>query len=147
MNSAEEWKPGQDTQAVATARLQEQDPDKIHCPAWGVVGHMGDSICYAGAPAKVETIQTAGHSEAPARRNPRGRLKRSLHISQVPKCASRSCRHRLPGGLAGGGVLGAGQRAAAQQHAADHGAGREDACAPPEHRGVAVDQREVDQQR
>ena len=45
VSSAEEWKPGQDTQAVATARLQEQDPDKIHCPAWGVVGNMGDSIC------------------------------------------------------------------------------------------------------
>src|ERR1700680_1408776 len=46
VSSAEEWKPGQDTHAVATARLQEQDPDKIHCPAWGVVGNMGDSICY-----------------------------------------------------------------------------------------------------
>jgi hypothetical protein len=57
VSSAEEWKPGQDTQAVATARLQEQDPDKIHCPAWGVVGNMGDSICYAGVPAKVEAIQ------------------------------------------------------------------------------------------
>ena len=57
MSSAEEWKPGQDTQAVATARLQEQDPDKIHCPAWGVVGNMGDSICYAGVRAKAEAIQ------------------------------------------------------------------------------------------
>ena len=57
VSSAEKWKPGQDTQAVATARLQEQDPDKIHCPAWGVVGNMGDSICYAGVPAKVEAIQ------------------------------------------------------------------------------------------
>ena len=51
------WKPGQDTQAVATARLQGQDPDKIHCPAWGVIGNLGDSICYAGVPAKVEAIQ------------------------------------------------------------------------------------------
>ena len=51
------WKPGQDTQAVATARLQGQDPDKIHCPAWGVIGNLGDSICYAGVPAKIEAIQ------------------------------------------------------------------------------------------
>ena len=53
----ETWKPGQDTQAVATARLQGQDPDKIHCPVWGVIGNLGDSICYAGVPAKVEAIQ------------------------------------------------------------------------------------------
>jgi dihydroxy-acid dehydratase len=54
---AEGWKPGQDTQAVATARLEGQDPDKIHCPAWGVIGNLGDSICYAGVPAKVEAVQ------------------------------------------------------------------------------------------
>ena len=57
MRDAAEWKPGQDTQAVATARLQGQDPDKIHDPVWGVVGNLGDSICYAGVPAKVEAIQ------------------------------------------------------------------------------------------
>ena len=57
MSEADEWKPGQDTQAVATARLQGQDPDKIHCPVWGVIGNLGDSICYAGVPAKVEAIQ------------------------------------------------------------------------------------------
>jgi len=57
VSEAEEWKPGQDTQAVATARLQGQDPDKIHCPVWGVIGNLGDSICYAGVPAKVEAIQ------------------------------------------------------------------------------------------
>ena len=57
MSDAEEWKPGQDTQAVATARLQGQDPGKIHCPTWGVIGNLGDSICYAGVPAKVEAIQ------------------------------------------------------------------------------------------
>ncbi|HEV3360564.1 MAG TPA: dihydroxy-acid dehydratase [Pseudonocardiaceae bacterium] len=51
------WKPGQDTQRVATARLQGQDPAKIHCPAWGVVGNLGESICYAGVPAKIEAIQ------------------------------------------------------------------------------------------
>ena len=57
MSDAEAWKPGQDTQAVATARLQGQDPDKIHCPVWGVIGNLGDSICYAGVPPKVEAIQ------------------------------------------------------------------------------------------
>jgi dihydroxy-acid dehydratase len=57
MTDMEDWKPGQDTQAVATARLLGQDPDKIHCPTWGVIGNLGDSICYAGVPAKVEAIQ------------------------------------------------------------------------------------------
>jgi dihydroxy-acid dehydratase len=57
VSDAETWKPGQDTQAVATARLQGQDPDKIHCPVWGIIGNLGDSICYAGVPAKVEAIQ------------------------------------------------------------------------------------------
>ena len=57
VNDTQEWKPGQDTQAVATARLQGQDPDKIHCPTWGVIGNLGDSICYAGVTAKVEAIQ------------------------------------------------------------------------------------------
>jgi dihydroxy-acid dehydratase len=57
VSDTQTWKPGQDTQAVATARLQGQDPDKIHCPVWGVIGNLGDSICYAGVPAKVEAIQ------------------------------------------------------------------------------------------
>jgi dihydroxy-acid dehydratase len=57
VSDAEGWKPGQDTQAVATARLQGQDPGKIHCPVWGVIGNLGDRICYAGVPAKVEAIQ------------------------------------------------------------------------------------------
>jgi dihydroxy-acid dehydratase len=57
VSDAETWKPGQDTQAVATARLQGQDADKIHCPVWGVIGNLGDSICYAGVPAKVEAVQ------------------------------------------------------------------------------------------
>jgi dihydroxy-acid dehydratase len=57
VSDAEAWKPGQDTQAVATARFLGQDPDKVHCPAWGVIGNLGDSICYAGVPAKVEAIQ------------------------------------------------------------------------------------------
>ena len=42
---------------MATARIQGQDPDKIHCPVWGVIGNLGDSICYAGVSAKVEAIQ------------------------------------------------------------------------------------------
>jgi dihydroxy-acid dehydratase len=58
VSDAKGWKPGQDTQAVATARLLGQDPDKIHCPAWGVIGNLGDSICYAGVPAKVEAIHS-----------------------------------------------------------------------------------------
>ena len=57
MTDMADWKPGQDTQAVATARLLGQDPDKIHCPVWGIIGNLGDSICYAGVPAKVEAIQ------------------------------------------------------------------------------------------
>src|ERR1700729_4191461 len=57
MSGAQEWRPGQDTQAVATARLQGQDPDKIHCPAGGVIGNLGVSICCAGVPGKVEAIQ------------------------------------------------------------------------------------------
>jgi dihydroxy-acid dehydratase len=57
VSDTEAWKPGQDTQAVATARLQGQDADKIHCPVWGVIGNLGDSICYAGVPAKVEAVQ------------------------------------------------------------------------------------------
>jgi dihydroxy-acid dehydratase len=57
VSDAAAWKPGQDTQAVATARIQGQDPGKIHCPVWGVIGNLGDSICYAGVPAKVEAIQ------------------------------------------------------------------------------------------
>src|ERR1700760_4822854 len=57
MTDVENWKPGQDPQAVATARLLGQDPDKIHYPTWGVIGNLGDSICYAGVPAKVEAIQ------------------------------------------------------------------------------------------
>jgi dihydroxy-acid dehydratase len=57
VSDAQRWKPGQDTQAAATARLQGQDPDNIHYPAWGVIGNLGDSICYAGVPAKVEAIQ------------------------------------------------------------------------------------------
>ena len=42
------WKPGQDTQAVATARLQGQDPDKIHCPVWGVIGNLGTASATPG---------------------------------------------------------------------------------------------------
>ncbi|TDT33139.1 dihydroxy-acid dehydratase [Naumannella halotolerans] len=54
--SAEAWKPGQDCQAVATAHLLGQDPNDIHGPTWGVVGTLGDSICYGGVPDKVNAI-------------------------------------------------------------------------------------------
>lgn len=54
--SAAVWKPGQDCQAVATAHLLGQDPDDIHGPTWGVVGTLGDSICYGGVPDKVNAI-------------------------------------------------------------------------------------------
>jgi dihydroxy-acid dehydratase len=57
VSDAGAWRPGQDTQAAATARLQGQDPEKIHSPAWGVIGNLGDSICYAGVPVKVEAVQ------------------------------------------------------------------------------------------
>ena len=55
----QEWKPGQDCQAVATARLLGQKPANIHDPTWAVVGTLGDSICYAGVPAKVDAVQRA----------------------------------------------------------------------------------------
>lgn len=54
--SPEIWKPGQDCQAVATARLLGQDPDDIHGATWGVVGTLGDSICYAGVTDKVNAV-------------------------------------------------------------------------------------------
>lgn len=50
------WKPGQDCQAVATARLLGQDPDDVHGPVWGVVGTLGDSICYGGVADKVVAV-------------------------------------------------------------------------------------------
>lgn len=53
------WRPGQDCQAVATARALGQDVDKIHGDAWGVVGTLGDSVCYVGVSDKVEAIHEA----------------------------------------------------------------------------------------
>jgi dihydroxy-acid dehydratase len=53
------WRPGQDCQAVATARALGQDADRIHGAPWGVVGTLGDSICYVGVNEKVEAIQAA----------------------------------------------------------------------------------------
>lgn len=50
------WKPGQDCQAVATAHLLGQDPDDIHGETWGVVGTLGDSICYGGVADKVAAV-------------------------------------------------------------------------------------------
>src|SRR5258708_19089497 len=51
--------PGRDCQAVATANFLGQSPDKVHDPTWSVIGNLGDSICYAGVPSKVEAIQQA----------------------------------------------------------------------------------------
>ncbi|MBV8994088.1 MAG: hypothetical protein JO287_10410, partial [Pseudonocardiales bacterium] len=51
--------PGQLSQAVATARQMGQDPDKAVLPAIGVVGTLGDSICYYGVKNKVEATQAA----------------------------------------------------------------------------------------
>ncbi|WP_043843395.1 dihydroxy-acid dehydratase [Amycolatopsis taiwanensis] len=53
------WRPGQDCQAVATARALGQDPDRIHGAPWCVVGTLGDSICYVGVNDKVDAIQAA----------------------------------------------------------------------------------------
>ncbi len=44
---------------MATARLLGQKPANIHHPTWAVVGTLGDSICYAGVPAKVDAVQRA----------------------------------------------------------------------------------------
>lgn len=44
---------------MATANLLGQDPEKVHSDTWGVVGTLGDSICYAGVAAKVDAIQKA----------------------------------------------------------------------------------------
>lgn len=59
LSGQEVWRPGQDCQAVATARALGQDVDRIHGAAWGVVGTLGDSICYIGVNEKVEAIQAA----------------------------------------------------------------------------------------
>lgn len=53
------WRPGQDCQAVATARVLGQDVDRIHGTPWGVVGTLGDSVCYIGVNEKVAAIQAA----------------------------------------------------------------------------------------
>jgi len=53
------WRPGQDCQAVATARALGQDVDRIHGAPWGVVGTLGDSICYVGVNDKVDAIHAA----------------------------------------------------------------------------------------
>lgn len=36
------WRPGEDCQAVATARALRQDVDNLHGDAWGVVGMLGE---------------------------------------------------------------------------------------------------------
>ena len=55
----EVWHPGQDCQAVATARALGQDVEKVHGAAWGVVGTLGDSVCYVGVTDKVTAIHDA----------------------------------------------------------------------------------------
>ncbi len=59
MTHGNAWSPGQDCQAVATANALGQNPENIHNPTWAVVGTLGDSICYAGVPLKVDAIQHA----------------------------------------------------------------------------------------
>jgi dihydroxy-acid dehydratase len=51
--------PGRDVQRVGTARFLGEDVSKIHDPAWGVIGTLGESQCYLGVPAKVAAVQTA----------------------------------------------------------------------------------------
>lgn len=51
--------PGRDVQRVGTARFLGQEPTKIHDPAWGVVGNLGDSQCYLGVIQKVEAAHAA----------------------------------------------------------------------------------------
>ena len=58
-NGRDVWRPGQDCQAVATAKALGQDVDRIHGAPWGVVGTLGDSICYVGVNEKVEAVHAA----------------------------------------------------------------------------------------
>jgi dihydroxy-acid dehydratase len=58
-NGQDVWRPGQDCQAVATAKALGQDVDRIHGAPWGVVGTLGDSICYVGVNEKVEAVHAA----------------------------------------------------------------------------------------
>ncbi|GAA5115054.1 dihydroxy-acid dehydratase domain-containing protein [Pseudonocardia adelaidensis] len=44
---------------MATARALGQDVDRIHGAPWGVVGTLGDSVCYIGVSDKVDAIQAA----------------------------------------------------------------------------------------
>ncbi|MHA6616620.1 dihydroxy-acid dehydratase domain-containing protein [Pseudonocardia sp. DLS-67] len=53
------WRPGQDCQAVATAKALGQDVDRIHGAPWGVVGTLGDSVCYVGVNDKVDAVHAA----------------------------------------------------------------------------------------
>lgn len=51
--------PGRDVQRVGTARFLGEDVGRIHDPAWGVIGNLGDSQCYLGVEAKVAAIHAA----------------------------------------------------------------------------------------
>src|SRR4051794_24682131 len=64
--------PGRDVQRIGTARFLGEDPAKIHCPVWGVVGNLGESQCYLGVTAKVAAIHSAlsdrvGRDDLPVR--------------------------------------------------------------------------------
>ena len=50
--------PGRDIQRVGTARFLGQDVAKIHDPVWGVIGNLGDSVCYLGVTQKVEAVHS-----------------------------------------------------------------------------------------
>src|SRR5918999_1411295 len=58
-NGQDVWRPGQDCQAVATAKALGQDVDRIHGAPWGVVGTLCYSICYVGVNEKVEAVHAA----------------------------------------------------------------------------------------
>jgi dihydroxy-acid dehydratase len=51
--------PGRDVQRVGTARVLGEEVSKIHDPAWGVIGTLGDSQCYLGVQVKVAAVQAA----------------------------------------------------------------------------------------
>jgi dihydroxy-acid dehydratase len=51
--------PGRSAQTIGVARELGTDQDLIHEPSVGVVGTKGDSQCYMGVAAKVETIHAS----------------------------------------------------------------------------------------
>ena len=51
--------PGRDVQRVGTARRLGQDVANIHDPVWGVIGTLGESLCYSGVRDKVAAVHDA----------------------------------------------------------------------------------------